>query len=103
MASNILEETVASAKDLPPEQAIPMLRDVILGKNPNDAECIKAKERVPHLVPPLCVHSAELHFVADESLQTRLELPALPSFESPTRHHVSSHDQTVTAGCMLSL
>ncbi|CAL5218886.1 g624 [Coccomyxa viridis] len=45
MATNTLEETVASAKDLPPEQAISKLRDVILGKHPNDAESIKAKEQ----------------------------------------------------------
>ena len=50
MASNTLEETVASAKDLSPEEAIPKLRDVILGKHPNDAESIKAKEQVPVLL-----------------------------------------------------
>lgn len=50
MATNTLEETVASAKDLPPEQAISKLRDVILGKHPNDAESIKAKEQVPLLL-----------------------------------------------------
>ena len=47
MATSTLQEMVASAKDLPPEQAIPQLRDVILGKHPNDAESIKAKEQVP--------------------------------------------------------
>ena len=50
MASKTLEVTVTSAKDLPPEQAIPKLRDVILGKHPNDAESIKAKEQVPLLL-----------------------------------------------------
>ncbi len=46
MAGSGLDESVASASKLPPEQAIPELRDVILGKHPNDAESIKAKEQV---------------------------------------------------------
>ncbi|CAK0779535.1 26S proteasome regulatory subunit rpn6 [Coccomyxa viridis] len=45
MAGSGLDESVASASKLPPEQAIPELRDVILGKHPNDAESIKAKEQ----------------------------------------------------------
>ncbi len=59
MATNTLEETVASAKDLPPEQAIPKLRDVILGKHPNDAESIKAKEQVPLVLLP-CISPERL-------------------------------------------
>ena len=46
MAGSGLDESVASASKLPPEQAIPELKDVILGKHPNDAESIKAKEQV---------------------------------------------------------
>ena len=46
MAGSGLDESVASASKLPPEQAIPELRDVILGKHPNDADSIKAKEQV---------------------------------------------------------
>ena len=46
MAGSNLDESVASASKLPPEQAIAELRDVILGKHPNDADSIKAKEQV---------------------------------------------------------
>ena len=49
MAGSGLDESVASASKLPPEQAIPELRDVILGKHPNDAESIKAKEQVSYV------------------------------------------------------
>lgn len=52
MGSNSLEQTVAAAKDLSPEAAIPKLRDVILGNHPNDADSIKAKEQV-HNLPTL--------------------------------------------------
>jgi hypothetical protein len=55
MGSNSLEETVAAAKELPPEAAIPKLRDVILGNHPNDADSIKAKEQV-HTLPTLLAH-----------------------------------------------
>ena len=43
-----LEEKVASSSELPTEQAISTLRDVILGSHPNDAESIKAKELASH-------------------------------------------------------
>lgn len=61
MSSNPLEETVTSASSLPAEEAIPKLRDVILGKHPNDAESIKAKEQVgsvPTLSYAQCLVSA---------------------------------------------
>lgn len=44
MSGNQLEEKVASSSELPTEQAVTALRDVILGDYPNDAESIKAKE-----------------------------------------------------------
>lgn len=56
MAGKSLDESVASASKLIPDQAIPELRDVILGKHPNDADSIKAKEQVS------CVASDGLDF-----------------------------------------
>ena len=57
MTGSSLDESVASASKLPPDQAIPELRDVVLGKHPNDAESIKAKEQVS------CVVSDGLDFL----------------------------------------
>lgn len=48
MSGKQLEEKVASSSELPTEQAVAALRDVILGNHPNDAESIKAKELVRH-------------------------------------------------------
>ena len=45
MVGKALEEAVASSSKLPAEQAVPQLRDVVLGAHPNDAESIKAKEQ----------------------------------------------------------
>ena len=45
MAGKELEEAVASTSELPAEEAISRLRDVVLGAHPNDAESIKAKEQ----------------------------------------------------------
>ncbi|BDA43953.1 26S proteasome non-ATPase regulatory subunit 11 [Coccomyxa sp. Obi] len=44
MSGKQLDEKVASSSELPTEQAVAALRDVILGNHPNDAESIKAKE-----------------------------------------------------------
>ena len=68
MAGSGLDESVASASKLPPDQAIPELRDVILGKHPNDAESIKAKEQVS------CVASDGLQVL---TLNSRLAKPLL--------------------------
>lgn len=46
MSGKQLEEKVASASELPSEQAVAVLRDVILGHYPNDADSVKAKESV---------------------------------------------------------
>lgn len=46
MSGQKLTEQVASSSELPTEQAVASLRDVILGKNSNDAESVKAKELV---------------------------------------------------------
>lgn len=46
MAGQKLTEQVASSSELPTEQAVASLRDVILGNYPNDAESVKAKELV---------------------------------------------------------
>ena len=66
MTSSSLDESVASASKLPPDQAIPELRDVILGKHPNDAESIKAKEQVS------CVASDSLEFLTLNSKLAKL-------------------------------
>lgn len=54
MSGKELEEKVASSSELPTEQAIAGLRDVILGNYPNDAESIKAKEMARHPFSYLC-------------------------------------------------
>jgi len=46
MSGKQLEEKVASASQLPTEQAMAAFRDVILGNYPNDADSVKAKESV---------------------------------------------------------
>ena len=46
MSGQKLSEQVASSSELPTEQAVTSLRDVILGNHPNDAESVKAKEQV---------------------------------------------------------
>ncbi len=46
MSGQKLSEQVASSSELPTEQAVTSLRDVILGNYPNDAESVKAKEQV---------------------------------------------------------
>ena len=46
MSGQKLQEKVASSSELPTEEAVASLRDVILGNYPNDAESVKAKELV---------------------------------------------------------
>lgn len=46
MDSKKLEERLESSSELPPVQAIEVLRDVVLGNHPNDAESLKSKELV---------------------------------------------------------
>ena len=45
MAAKALEEKVVSASELPADQAVAVLRDVVLGSHPNDADSVKAKEQ----------------------------------------------------------
>ena len=46
MAAKALEERVTSTSEAPAEEAITVLRDVVLGQHPNDADSVKAKEQV---------------------------------------------------------
>jgi hypothetical protein len=50
MSGAQLEEKVASSIELPTQQAIEVLRDIILGEYPNDADSLKAKESVSFLL-----------------------------------------------------
>ena len=45
MAAKALEEKIASSSEAPAEQAVAVLRDVVLGPHPNDADSVKAKEQ----------------------------------------------------------
>ena len=65
MAGQELEQAVASTSELPAEEAISRLRDVVLGAHPNDAESIKAKEQAR----TWCLHFASSTHPIKDSLE----------------------------------